>query len=68
MYKNVLDYFSETVNRFPEKTAIIHNEESITFLESLPKTKADKIDYKKLENMAALESKEKDFTRKLKRD
>lgn len=33
MYKNVLDYFSETVNRFPEKTAIIHNEESITFLE-----------------------------------
>ena len=42
--------------------------ESITFLESLPKTKADKIDYKKLENMAALESKEKDFTRKLKRD
>lgn len=31
MYKNVLEYFSETAERFPDKTAVIHNDKSITF-------------------------------------
>lgn len=31
MYKNVLDYFSETADRFPDKIAVIHNDGRITF-------------------------------------
>ena len=31
MYKNILDYFSETVEKFPQKKAVIHNGESISF-------------------------------------
>lgn len=33
MRKNVLDYFYETVKRVPNKTAVIHNGESVTFQE-----------------------------------
>ena len=31
MYKSVLDYFEETVQRVPEKMAVRHKEEECTF-------------------------------------
>lgn len=31
MYKNMIDYFKETVQRDPEKTAVVHHDTSLTF-------------------------------------
>lgn len=39
MYKNVIDYFSETVEKFPQKKAVIHNNESISFCDLQYKSK-----------------------------
>lgn len=39
MYKSVLDFFEETVEAYPEKNALVHKENSCTFLELADKGK-----------------------------
>lgn len=39
MYRNILDYFEETVSRNPQKAALLHHDDQVTFTELRQKSK-----------------------------
>ena len=54
MYRNILDYFSDTVNKKAGETAVIHNNDSITFEELDRKSRFLAIELLKLQKQSVI--------------